>query len=812
MKRSLRCRHTGVRCLAATVVALFLIIPRNAIAQTGPERIAIVRLLAPGAAQLEAIARLGIEPYGTPLDRDVVVYVDEGELQALRTLGVTLKIVEEDAARFFASRLDASLGPGSMGGYYTLAEVETRLDQLAAAYPQIISPKFAVGTSLEGRTIWGFRMSDQPGTTEATRPAVYFNSLIHAREPMSMMQLIGFVEELARKWAEGDRNARYLLASRELWFVPVINPDGYYYNETQRPEGGHMWRKNKRDNDGNGIFEESQDGVDLNRNFQFHWGEDDLGSSPNPRAPTYRGTAPLSEPETRAVLEVFRMREPGTFQFVLDYHAHGNVYIYPWGYTPAEVDRIDDFRAWAARMSKFNHFFYGTGDETIGYGTNGDAADHQYGVEGVLAMVPEVGSAWDAFWPPTTRIPVLLSEQLWPNYITAWMAGGVLIPEQVTADDPTGNQNGYPDPGETVEVRITWSNAGFGGAVTNARATLSALGNDATVVQGSVWLGDFASGERRTAVDPFLVRVEAVPSGRRMLLEVRVEGGAGYTRVDTIGVFIGRPEVLVQQDWESGTQGWGAFGGFGRSGRYAYSGTYSITDAPFGGVTNAVNWLDLLQPVSLAGYDGAVLRFRSRKKIGPRNIALVTLGPAPDPWPSAELPRTTGDPLVYYSTGDRDGWEEVEIDLTPFAGTPDLYLRWASLYGSVSGGIEGWSIDDVRLEAWTSTLSKAEPQGRISLGNPFPNPANPVAGGAIFMDLDLRQVPGSLIHVTLEVYDARGRLIGTAFEGTLENQRYVGFLQWDGTDSTGRQVASGIYFLHLRAGRFTATRKVIILR
>jgi hypothetical protein len=758
-----------------------------------------------------AAARLGIEFHATPLDESVVVFVDQDELEGLHALGLLPLVIEQDAVEFFASRLDASIGPGSMGGYYTLAEVENQLDQLAATYPEIITPKFAVGTSLEGRSIWGFRMSDQPGTVDPSRPAVYYNALTHAREPMGMMQLLTFVGDVAAKWAAGDPGAVYLLSSRELWFVPVINPDGYYYNELQRPGGGYMWRKNKRDNDGNGVFEESQDGVDLNRNFGFHWGEDDEGSSPDPTSTVYRGTGPLSEPETNAMLQIFRMREPGLFEFVLNYHSYSNVYIYPWGYTTAVVDRIDEYQTWAAEMSKYNHYFYGTGDQTIGYHTNGDAVDHHHGVEGVLAMAPEVGSVFDYFWPATTRIPILAREQLQSNYITAWMAGGVLLPEAVSITEVGGNQNGHADPGETVEIHVTWSNGGLGDAVTGARATLSALGDDATVLQESVTLGDFAIGESRVASAPFLIRVEAVPNGRRMQLAVRMEGDAGYTRVDTLGAFVGEPEVLVSQNWDSGMQGWGAYGGFQRSGRVSYSGGYSMMDAPFGSVTQSPNLLDLMQPVSLAGYDGAVLRFRSRKVVGPDNIALVTIGPAPDPWPGA-AGGNAGDPLLYHSTGDLPEWEEVEIDLTPYVGTPQLYVRWASLYSYASPAVEGWSIDDVRLEAWTSTISTVVPQGSILLSDPFPNPANPSVGGAVFMDLDLRQAPASLVLVTMKVYDARGRLVRTAFEGTLQNQLYAGYLQWDGTDSLGQPVASGIYFLQLQAGRTTTSKKVVILR
>jgi carboxypeptidase T len=66
-----------------------------------------------------------------------------------------------------------------------------------------------------------------------------------------------------------------LVDNYELYFVPAVNPDGYKYNEQISPNGGGMWRKNRRNN--GGSF-----GVDINRNFGYMWGIDNNGSSPNP--------------------------------------------------------------------------------------------------------------------------------------------------------------------------------------------------------------------------------------------------------------------------------------------------------------------------------------------------------------------------------------------------------------------------------------------------------------------------------------------------------------------------------------------------
>ena len=70
-------------------------------------------------------------------------------------------------------------------------------------------------------------------------------------------------------------------------------------------------------------------GVDLNRNYSFQWGYDDIGSSPDPTSNEYRGTEPFSEPETRAVRDFCENHQ---IKLSLNYHSWGDLLIYPWAY------------------------------------------------------------------------------------------------------------------------------------------------------------------------------------------------------------------------------------------------------------------------------------------------------------------------------------------------------------------------------------------------------------------------------------------------------------------------------------------------
>ena len=87
-----------------------------------------------------------------------------------------------------------------------------------------------------------------------------------------------------------------------MFFIPCVNPDGYFYNQTIQPNGGGMWRKNRR-NFGNGTF-----GVDNNRNYDY-WKNGDSGQSvwnttgisAETTGETYPGTSPMSESENQAM-------------------------------------------------------------------------------------------------------------------------------------------------------------------------------------------------------------------------------------------------------------------------------------------------------------------------------------------------------------------------------------------------------------------------------------------------------------------------------------------------------------------------------
>ena len=363
----------------------------------------------------------------------------------IRRTPAELKILEKEMQEQYNV---SGFGFGSMGGYYTFDEVVAQLDSMRLNYPNLISQRESIGLSLQGRDLWAVRISDNPDLNEG-EPEILYTALHHAREPQSMATIVYFMYYLLENYGTNP-DVTYLVNNRELYFVPVLNPDGYVYNQQTNPNGGGYWRKNRRNN-GNGTF-----GVDLNRNYGFQWGYDNSGSSPDPGDETYRGTAAFSEPETQVIRDFCNVH---TFKLGLNYHSYQNILIYPWGYINALPPAPDDgiFIALAEDMTQFNNYDHGNSTQLL-YPVNGSSDDWMYGEQTtkdkIFSMTPEVGSFFDGFWPDPNRIFPLAEENVYLNMALARGEG------VITADSldplPPANPAAYSDYTTPTSIQINW--------------------------------------------------------------------------------------------------------------------------------------------------------------------------------------------------------------------------------------------------------------------------------------------------------------------------------------------------------------------
>lgn len=345
----------------------------------------------------------------------IEVITNPGELENLAALGYRTEVVHESLTEFYISRLPHTATPQDMGGYKTLAEIEASMTLIASNYPSIVSGPTSIGATHEGRDLWAVKISDNPGVDE-DEPEVLFTAAIHAREVITPELMLTYMEWLTSNYGV-DPTATELVDTREIWFVPVVNPDGYYHNQVIAPSGGGMWRKNRRDN-GDGSR-----GVDLNRNFGYEFGFDDEGSSPYPSSETYRGPSGFSEPETQAMRD-FELAH----DFVLScyYHSYSDIFIYPWGYARIKTPDQDIFAAMGDTIQGMNGYIPGTGWELL-YTTNGGSDDWEYGEQTLknkcYGTTIEIGTDADGFWPSLSRKPVLVAENMGPIKFLTRVAG-----------------------------------------------------------------------------------------------------------------------------------------------------------------------------------------------------------------------------------------------------------------------------------------------------------------------------------------------------------------------------------------------------
>src|SRR5690606_12938218 len=138
-------------------------------------------------------------------------------------------------------------------------------------------------------TIWYIRITGNQSTSpENSKPQMLFTSMIHSREVSALMNNIYFMWYLIENY-NTDPAIKELVDNNELYFVPVVNPDGLRWNQHLNPNGGGMQRKNLRPNTGGNTSSSSNRGVDLNRNFDYFWGYNNIGSSGSATSETYRG-------------------------------------------------------------------------------------------------------------------------------------------------------------------------------------------------------------------------------------------------------------------------------------------------------------------------------------------------------------------------------------------------------------------------------------------------------------------------------------------------------------------------------------------
>ena len=667
-----------------------------------------IRVFHADPSTLQSLNNLGI-----PLDHvrknkdeslDVVVTMEEAHV--LLEIGIPFDVRQHDLTEYFVTRsmpgIERDFPLGSMLGNYTLLEAIAQMDTLRNMYPDFISEKDSIGTSIEGRTIWAFKVSDYPSVDE-DEPEVLYTGLTHAREPVSMMNLFFFVRWLCENYSS-DPTAEFLVNHREMWFVPIINPDGYVYNETIAPNGGGMHRKNRRPNpDNSNCNNGTQQGIDLNRNYSYNWGADNSGSSGNPCSAVYRGASAFSEPETEAISNFILARQ---FKNVLHYHTYSNVLIHSWGdgTFPDEPD-LSTLREIGAEMTRENGYAVGTGTETIGYGVNGDAVDWTYGTAGLISYTPEVGSYADNFWPSEDRVVPLCQDQVHSNKVFALVAGS----DYIVYDRLFDNQ--FPTLEDTVAISLVIQNRGLTDSDGSVSLAINPLNDVSLINSQTVIIQTIPSRTTDTTIIFLSVPAGSI-NGTKAGLVITIQDTSSLAKLDSVSVIFGTPEVIFQDGGENGMTFWTDDDEWGTV-QDAAEGMYSITDSPIGDYVGdwGTSITQFINPLSFAGVVYPYVTFESKWSIE-KNYDFVQFQISTDgiSWHPLSGNYTTigsGQTAQPSSEPGYDGYQEdwvnEFIDLAIFAHEPEVNIRFIlSSDGSVEE--DGFYFDDFSINGYQRFL------------------------------------------------------------------------------------------------------------
>jgi hypothetical protein len=330
--------------------------------------------------------------------------------------------------------------------YHNYTNVKDHLVAIESQHSDI-SMLYDIGNSWEkdqglaDRDILAIKISDNVAIDE-DEPEVLIVGLHHAREWTTSEIALSIAENLTAKY-QNDTRLSWLVDNREIWIVPIVNPDGLDYALST----DQWWRKNRHLN-----FDGSY-GVDLNRNYDGSMNGDSAGawggtgSSHLPSSDVYCGVAPFSEPETQAVRDLVLARN---FTIMLDYHSYGDLVMWPWGYTTNKTADDSDLVRIGNEFAALNGYL---AEQSVGlYPTTGDSLDWIYGSENVYAYCFEVGQLFH----PTSTNEVLnvIGDNLAPAYLGIEIAGD-RQERQFQIEHVVSSARDYISTGFLIDANIT---------------------------------------------------------------------------------------------------------------------------------------------------------------------------------------------------------------------------------------------------------------------------------------------------------------------------------------------------------------------
>lgn len=271
------------------------------------------------------------------------VWIDEKEEGLIKEAGYPVERILDEAF------LETDIY-GRAAGYHTPETCVNDLKAWAAEHKDVCS-FHQIGTSVQGRPIVALKVSSDP-LKHTFKPIVRICGAHHGNEVGASETVIMFTKHLLDNYAT-DARLKKLIKEREIWLIPMVNPDGVAKRS--------RYNANRKD---------------LNRNYGYHFGR------------SYKaGSNPYSEPETRAIRD---QAADTPFALSLSFHCSGDIVNYLWNYTKVRAPDQKLILELANGYASSNGYEVTEGADW--YQTNGDTDDWAYGCTGVIDTTIEVAN------------------------------------------------------------------------------------------------------------------------------------------------------------------------------------------------------------------------------------------------------------------------------------------------------------------------------------------------------------------------------------------------------------------------------------
>jgi murein tripeptide amidase MpaA len=363
------------------------------------------------------------------------VNTDEGGMRTLEDAGLDIGIDEAASAKLdsfyakFEQAKSAGLSPDSIPGFQcfrTVEETYSTMDTLVANHPGIVAideigPTWKKSqNAAQGYTMRALRITNlATAASDPDRPKMVVFTSIHAREYSPAELDTRFAEWLINNYGT-DPEATWLVDHNDFRLVLQANPDARKTAEQQIYQRKNLDTTNAPCSSQTAS---SQPGVDLNRNFPFHWNITNGGGSSGTKCnETYRGPLKSSEPETQNLVQyvagtctaagvcsggVFVDRRTGSMNpasvddggaapddttgFFIDIHSNASLVLWPWGDTSSAAPNQAAMRTLGRRLAYFNGYAPEQSDSL--YPTDGTTDDTMYGLLGVPGFTIETNGS-----------------------------------------------------------------------------------------------------------------------------------------------------------------------------------------------------------------------------------------------------------------------------------------------------------------------------------------------------------------------------------------------------------------------------------